>query len=58
MLAAWRGATVAVTRAKYRPLLHDDERHRARAASAQARIAIQPGSSALPRVNPNRSSGS
>ena len=35
MLAAWRGSTMAVTRAKYRPALYDDERHRARAATPQ-----------------------
>ena len=33
MLAAWRGSTMAVTRAKYRPALYDDERHRARAGA-------------------------
>ncbi|SHG90273.1 DUF2336 domain-containing protein [Bradyrhizobium erythrophlei] len=44
MLAAWRGATMAVTRAKFRPGLYDDERNRARAASAQPRPAAQPGS--------------
>jgi len=38
MLAAWRGSTLAATRAKYRPGLYDDE-HRARAASAHARPA-------------------
>jgi hypothetical protein len=43
MLAAWRGSTMAVTRAKYRPALYDDERHRARAAPAQTRPAVQPG---------------
>jgi Uncharacterised protein conserved in bacteria (DUF2336) len=43
MLAAWRGSTMAVTRAKYRPTLHDDERHRARITQAQARPALQPG---------------
>jgi hypothetical protein len=37
MVAAWRGATMAVTRAKYRPALYDDENHRARAATPQAR---------------------
>ena len=37
MLAAWRGSTMAVTRAKYRPSLYDDERHRARAAPAAER---------------------
>ena len=31
MLAAWRGSIMAVTRAKYRPALFDDERHRGRA---------------------------
>ena len=33
MLAAWRGSTMAVTRAKYRPALYDDERHRARGST-------------------------
>ena len=42
MVAAWRGAVVAATRAKYRPALYDDERHRARAAPV-ARPAVQPG---------------
>jgi hypothetical protein len=42
MLAAWRGSTMAVTRAKYRAALYDDERHRARATS-QTRPAVQPG---------------
>jgi Uncharacterised protein conserved in bacteria (DUF2336) len=37
MLAAWRGSTIAATRARYRPGLYDDEQHRARAASAHAR---------------------
>src|ERR1700712_1065909 len=35
MLAAWRGSTMAVTRAKYRPALYDDERHRAGSATLQ-----------------------
>jgi hypothetical protein len=39
MLAAWRGSTMAATRAKYRPSLYDDERHRARAAPAETRPA-------------------
>jgi len=43
MLAAWRGSTMAVSRAKYRPALYDDERHRARDASGQTRPAVQPG---------------
>ena len=49
MLAAWRGATLAATRAKYRPVLHDDERHRARAASPIARPAVQPGTNVTKR---------
>jgi hypothetical protein len=44
MLAAWRGSTMAVTRAKYRASLYDDERHRARSAPSQTRSAVQPGS--------------
>jgi hypothetical protein len=43
MLAAWRGATLATTRAKYRPTLYDDERNRARNAPAQTRPSAQPG---------------
>jgi hypothetical protein len=51
MLAAWRGATMAATRAKFRPGLYDDERNRARAASAQARpAALQPGSGIVKRT--------
>jgi hypothetical protein len=44
MLAAWRGSTMAVTRAKYRAALYDDERNRARAAPSQTRPVVQPGS--------------
>jgi len=43
MLAAWRGSTLAVTRAKYQPSLHDGERQRARAGASQTRPAVQPG---------------
>jgi hypothetical protein len=51
MLAAWRGSTVAATRAKYRPALYDDERTRARPAPAQTRPAVQPpGSGIVPRT--------
>jgi hypothetical protein len=57
MLAAWRGATVAVTRAKYRPALYDDERQRARIAPAQTRPAVQPGADFVTRSNA-RGSGS
>ena len=54
MLAAWRGSTMAVTRAKYQPGLYDDEHFRARSAPAQTRPAAQPPS-AVPRT---RSQGS
>jgi hypothetical protein len=55
MLAAWRGSTLETTRAKYRPALYDDERHRARPALAQPRPATQlPGSNAVPRTNSGR----
>jgi hypothetical protein len=57
MLAAWRGATVAVTRAKYKPALYDDERQRARIAPAQTRPAVQPGADFVTRNNA-RGSGS
>ncbi|QOZ10851.1 DUF2336 domain-containing protein [Bradyrhizobium sp. CCBAU 51765] len=45
MLAAWRGSTLAVTRAKYQAALHDGERQRARAVAGQTRPGAQPGSS-------------
>jgi Uncharacterised protein conserved in bacteria (DUF2336) len=45
MLAAWRSAMLATTRAKFRPTLYDDERQRARFAGTTARSAVQPGSS-------------
>lgn len=47
ILAAWRGSTMAVTRAKYRAALYDDERNRARSAPSQTRPAIQPGSAPM-----------
>lgn len=50
LLAAWRGAALAATRAKYRPALHDDERHRARPMSGPARPAVQPGSAVASRT--------
>jgi hypothetical protein len=55
MLAAWRGSTMAVARAKYRPALYDDERHRARPATTQTRPAVQPGSSIAPRTGSKNS---
>src|SRR5450759_2595653 len=49
MLAAWRGSTLAVTRAKYRPALYDDERNRACSSPAQTRPAAQqPGVGVIP----------
>ena len=51
MLAAWRGSTMAVTRARYQPGLYDDERHRARSVPAQTRPATQlPGAGVVPRT--------
>ena len=51
MLAAWRGSTLAVTRAKYRPALYDDERNRARSAPAQTRPAAElPDTGIVPRT--------
>lgn len=55
MLAAWRGSTIAVTRAKYRPVLYDDERQRARTASAVPRPTVQPGSAPAVRTGTDRS---
>src|SRR5271167_2469933 len=58
MLAAWRGSTMMTTRAKYRPALYDDERHRARPAAAQTRTAPQPASNvAAPRTGSSQNSG-
>ncbi|MBI5130422.1 MAG: DUF2336 domain-containing protein [Rhodopseudomonas palustris] len=55
MVAAWRGATVATTRAKYRAALYDDERHRARAATPlSGRPAVQPGSALPSRTGTDR----
>ena len=56
MLAAWRGSTMAVTRAKYRPALYDDERHRARVAPGQTRPAVQPGMAPPVRTGNERKS--
>jgi len=51
MLAAWRGSTMAVTRARYRPGLYDDERQRARPAPAQTRpSAPLPGAGGVVRT--------
>jgi Uncharacterised protein conserved in bacteria (DUF2336) len=50
MLAAWRGSTMAVARAKYRPSLYDDGRNRARTAPAQTRPVVQPGAAPAVRT--------
>jgi len=57
MLAAWRGSTMAVTRAKYRPALYDDERYRARVAPGQTRPAVQPGTAPAVRTGTDRNGG-
>jgi hypothetical protein len=50
MVAAWRGSTVAATRAKYRPSLYDDEQYRVRSAPPQTRPATQaPSIAVVPR---------
>lgn len=56
MLAAWRGSTLAVTRAKYQSALHDGERQRARAGASQTRPGVQPGSSSTVRTGTGGSS--
>jgi hypothetical protein len=50
MLAAWRGSTMEVARARYRPSLYDDERQRARNTPAERRPAVQPGSAPAVRT--------
>ena len=58
MLAAWRGATVATTRAKYRSGLYDDERSRARSAAAPSKPASQPAAGITPlRTGTSQNSG-
>jgi hypothetical protein len=50
ILAAWRGSTMAVTRAKYSASLYDDERNRVRSAPSQTRPVVQPGSAPIVRT--------
>jgi hypothetical protein len=50
MLAAWRGASMVASRAKYRPTLYDDERHRARSAPAQSRPSFQSSGVVKPKI--------
>lgn len=42
LLSAWRGASLANTRAKYRPGHYDDERQRARPTTTQGKPSAQP----------------
>jgi hypothetical protein len=58
MLAAWRGSTMVVARAKYRPALYDDERHRTRSTPAQTRPAVQQPGIAIGIVPRTGSQGS
>jgi len=55
MLAAWRGSTMAVTRAKYRPALYDDERQRARTTLGHTRPIGQPSSAPAVRIGSDKS---
>ena len=50
LLSAWRGASLATTRAKYRAGHYDDERHRARPAATQTRPSAQPATNAATRT--------
>ncbi len=55
MLAAWRGATMTEARAKYRPTLYNDERHRVRAAPTHERPGVaQPGAATALRRGTDR----
>ena len=47
MLAAWRGSSMTLSRAKYQPALYDDETSRVRPASGPVRPAVLPPGSAL-----------
>jgi hypothetical protein len=55
MLAAWRGSTLAVTRAKYQSSLYDGERQRARTGSGQPWSTVQPGAVPPVRTGTDRS---
>jgi hypothetical protein len=57
MLAAWRGSTMAVTRARYRPSLYDDERHRLRAAPGQHRPAAEDSGAEIVPIGGRKNSG-
>lgn len=53
VLAAWRGTSLASTRARYQPALHDDERQRARSTSVPS-PAARPASSPTAPTMPAR----
>jgi hypothetical protein len=57
MVAAWRGSTMAATRAKYRPSLYDDEHLRVRSTPPQTRPAAQAPGAAVVTRNVRGSSG-
>jgi hypothetical protein len=57
MLAAWRGSTMAVTRAKYRPSLYDDQRHRVRATAAPSRPAAEAAGAEIVALNGRKHTG-
>jgi len=54
MIAAWRGSSLAMARAKYHPALYDDERQRARPVPGQVRPAVQPGSAPIVRTGTDK----
>lgn len=59
LLAAWRGATMSEVRAKYRPALYHEERHRARTAPTHERPGVaQPDATVVTRRTGRDSSGS
>lgn len=58
MLAAWRGSTMEMTRAKHRSALYDDERNRARSATSPSRTPSQPANGVAPlRTGSSSNSG-
>jgi Uncharacterised protein conserved in bacteria (DUF2336) len=57
MLAAWRGSTMVVARARYRSGLYDDERNRTRSTAVQPRTTSQPASAVtVPRTGSSQNS--
>jgi hypothetical protein len=59
LLAVWRGATMSEVRAKYRPALYHEERHRARTVPTHERPGVaQPDATVVTRRTGRDSSGS